>query len=317
MKPELDEILGKYFTGECTPEEIEFVNQWKSEPENFTQFRFLEDSWNQKASDQEKDWSIINQIIDEENGSNPQRTVPIMQRSWLKIAASILVVIGISIIALFWTGDDNSQKLSFEAGENKKIVSLADGSIVDLDKGSTLEVIEFNDQVRELELKGRAYFDVASDQTRPFKVKVGNTTTTVLGTKFCLSHNNQSVEIILEEGAVTFEKGIEKVQLSPNEMVISKDGTDELSKQELAINRNTFSWKTGIIVFDNTTIDEVAVDLQKHYGIEFNFPEAVQGQILNARFEEKSTGQVSKLIGELMELDYTITSKSVDFVNRK
>ncbi|WP_177180951.1 FecR family protein [Parapedobacter koreensis] len=83
-------------------------------------------------------------------------------------------------------------------------VVLADHSVVSLHRGSNIRFREPLDaHRRDIQLQGKARFDVARDTTRPFTVLVNGFATTALGTSFTIDASGHSrVEVWLHSGKV-------------------------------------------------------------------------------------------------------------------
>lgn len=80
--------------------------------------------------------------------------------------------------------------------------TLDDGSVVDLNRQSTLEV-NFSAEERRVQLvQGEANFIVAKDPTRPFIVRVGHLEVRAVGTIFNVQLQPGSVEVLVSEGRV-------------------------------------------------------------------------------------------------------------------
>ncbi len=93
--------------------------------------------------------------------------------------------------------------------ENKNprsiILDLPDGSHVRLFAQSHIRYVKnFVDNARDIELTGKAYFDVASDPKRPFSVLASGTKTTALGTSFTINTKlkHKAVSVALHTGKV-------------------------------------------------------------------------------------------------------------------
>ncbi|OYT12515.1 MAG: hypothetical protein B6I19_09665, partial [Bacteroidetes bacterium 4572_114] len=113
------------------------------------------------------------------------------------------------------------------------------------DKNSTLsyEKSWLNKFNREVELSGRAYFQIKRDVSHSFFVKTTNTEVEVLGTKFTVSNNFGKMQVILNEGKIRVSSDkTNKSYLLANQgeqLIINCDGT----VNQGIINRNLyFSW---------------------------------------------------------------------------
>ena len=85
-------------------------------------------------------------------------------------------------------------------------ITLADGSIVTLNTASRIET-RMNGQERTVRLlEGEAFFEVAHDATRPFRVYAGDGMTVAVGTAFSVRLNKNAVEVVVSEGKVAYSR---------------------------------------------------------------------------------------------------------------
>lgn len=81
--------------------------------------------------------------------------------------------------------------------------TLEDGSIIEINRGSTLEVA-YTDEYRRVFLSyGEAVFDVAKDADRPFVVNVAGVDVQAIGTVFSVKYSSSEVGVLVTEGQVS------------------------------------------------------------------------------------------------------------------
>lgn len=150
------------------------------------------------------------------NGINKNTTHPAVRYSywrWIAVAASVLLVIGLS-----WQFILKEQKTSLVSAATlaktqlvrntttqKMTLTLSDGSTVELLPGSTLSYAEnFNSLKRDVLLSGEANFNIAKDAVRPFVVSNNAVLITVLGTRFTVKSDeaDNGTKVILHEGRI-------------------------------------------------------------------------------------------------------------------
>ena len=112
-------------------------------------------------------------------------------------AVAFAVVIGGAV----WWQANRYPLYSTDIGERRSI-TLADGSTVDLNARSKLR-IEFSSAERRVELlNGQALFQVAKDKHRPFIVHSGDATVRAVGTQFDVYRKDSGTTITVLEGRV-------------------------------------------------------------------------------------------------------------------
>lgn len=148
---------------------------------------------------------------------------------------------------------------------------LPDGSKVWLNAASSIHYpTMFIGNERLVEITGEAYFEVAHNAAKPFKVKVNNATTIeVLGTHFNVNaySNEETINTTLLEGSVRVLGTNSKTVLAPGQQAqTSGDGS---SKVVNAVNTGkVIAWKNGVFDFEDASLEEVMRQLERWYDIE-------------------------------------------------
>jgi len=133
----------------------------------------------------------------EQQVSRATHTTP-TRRTLLAVAASVLVV---ALGSAAWWQSARYPLYSTDTGERRSI-TLADGSTVDLNARSKLRV-EFSKNERRVELlDGQALFQVAKDKNRPFIVASGEATVRAVGTQFDVYRKSGGTTVTVLEGRV-------------------------------------------------------------------------------------------------------------------
>ncbi len=152
-------------------------------------------------------------------------------------------------------------------------MNLDDGSFVQMHAASSITYPNyFEADMREISMEGEAYFNIARDEQRPFKIHVRDFDVEVLGTSF-----NVQAFPDEEDFSVTVESGTVRVKLNNknHESVILEKGqklvvrTKENLTEILEVDPQVeLSWRTGVLRFDSTPLPKVAKMLERWYGIE-------------------------------------------------
>ena len=152
-------------------------------------------------------------------------------------------------------------------------LTLADGTKVWLNAMSELRYpVAFGEGVREVELKGEAYFEVEKNEGKPFIVKTDEFNVRVLGTSFNISAYLDSplAHTTLCSGHVRINDRTnpgKEVDILPGEQLLFHRDNREMSVRE--VDTDVFvSWREGFFQFDNNTVEEVFTILQRWYNIQ-------------------------------------------------
>lgn len=145
-------------------------------------------------------------------------------------------------------------------------VTLADGSTVTLDTATTLRA-KVDGRVRRLALdRGAAYFAVAHDKMRPFKVAVADRQVVVTGTRFAAGLRNGRARVELLEGSVEVtdaRSDAAAARLVPGDQVSYAPGTTV--RREACIDpARAVAWRQRRLVFENAALPEVLAELGRY-----------------------------------------------------
>lgn len=116
------------------------------------------------------------------------------------LAASILVAC-IAVGASLWLLPHGYDLYSTQIGE-RRLITLVDGSTIDLNARSKIRV-RLSADAREVELlAGQALFEVAKDKTRPFIVRSDRVVVRAVGTQFDVNCTRKATTVTVIEGRV-------------------------------------------------------------------------------------------------------------------
>jgi transmembrane sensor len=134
--------------------------------------------------------------------ANDQAEAQLPRRRLMPMAAA-LAALAIGLGAWNLARPQPATPLHFATAQGQVASSrLSDGSLVQLDPASTLDVT-LSPQARQLHLaSGRALFDVAHAPERPFTVQGGTMAVTAIGTVFSVDTSAMGTSLRVEQGRV-------------------------------------------------------------------------------------------------------------------
>ena len=185
----------------------------------------------------------------------------------LAVPAAAALALLASFTALFlWTGRDAGRAYSTGIGEQRTI-QLVDGSTVELNARSRVEV-RLTDRRRDVTLiEGQAWFSVATDQHRPFVVRAGDAEVRAVGTEFDVYRKQAATVVTVVEGRVeTYEgsgsAGTEAIFLSAGEQltVLPHIVTKPTRTDTVAAT----AWLQKRLIFEETPLSEVAEEFNRY-----------------------------------------------------
>lgn len=199
----------------------------------------------------------------------PDPVQPLPARAWRRyaVAASFMVVaIGAGLWG--WQQGASDYQASFQTamGERRQVV-LPDGSKLDLN-GRTRIDVHFKARLRSIELQqGEAMFSVEHDSTRPFVVHAGAGTVTVTGTRFDVRLDPEQTRVAVESGTVRVQ-GREGGQGAP--VILTAGLGSRISAKgdvaaAYAVNTDDLTaWRSGKLVFNDAPLSEVVLEVSRY-----------------------------------------------------
>ena len=325
-----EEKLIRFLNNKSSPREREEVLQWLESPgveqelETWMMARWENDPV-PVSTDEAYYPRLLQKIHLATVGSAESRPKPPRRISILSIArmAATYLLLLFSGYLLYnsWTPDSSEPlaeavpaktiERTTRAGEKLKVI-LPDKSEVTLNSLSTFRFdSNFGKKDRIISLDGEAYFEIASDPERPFKVHTGGVVTTALGTSFNAYYRDSKVEVALTEGKVRVSHNTNEVELMPGEMAIRAPQGEGLKTRKFNIGHTT-AWKEGKIRFKSMPLAEIISTLETWYGVTI----VVQGNVDRQRkvsglFDNESLEEILKGICFSLDLEHTISGKKV------
>lgn len=212
-----------------------------------------------------------------EDGNDARQLKPKHTAFWKKAAK--WTVAAAAGAALFVSGFTASRFTSHvketvlvASDESVASFTLPDSTKIWLNKGSRLSFTDsYGTLERKVALDGEGYFEVTKDASRPFVVRMNNSTEVkVLGTSFnALAYRGSDrSEVILKSGSVQIsdQQSNENVILKPDQMYVKENGTTEISHVNAT---DCCRWYERRLVFDNMMIQDVLSNLSHKYQIPF------------------------------------------------
>ncbi len=308
----MEEQLAKFFAGESNQQEREEIIHWRNESsQNAQEFMDAKHAWINASAPEVPNESILKAILEDK----PAARI-VGWPTYLKYAAAVVLL---AMIGTLWfvnreAPQDNQQDNQFVFKGSE--MTLPDGTIVSLKEGSTLDVLQFSDDIRKVKITGKAFFEVVRDESRPFVVQTDDATVQVLGTSFQVHTTQDFTEVSVASGLVSFasnmilNEGITPVHLAKGEMgKVGKD-IDGILKRGIT-DVNYLAWKNGLLKFDRATGIEIMTTLKDVYGADVSLDSDLLHCQLTAQFNQKSLEEVIQIISTTFNWTYKINKDKV------
>ena len=321
MKIEMNvDLAVLYLTKKANKAELDEFNAWlKASIDNKDYYENWVELWEATGktfeyinAETDKAWYFINkQTVSKKIEVDKQKNFALYI---LKVAAAAILLVSLGFV-VFWlnkTGVLPSEHLiTYSSGADTLTVQLSDGTRVCLNKFSImLAPAVFKKHFRKVYFNGEAYFDIARDTTRPFKIMAKNTTTEVLGTSFDLiakTHENITKLTLIKGKVALYKSGgsTEKLILLPGQQGIYNISLGVFRKEPIK-NLNMLAWKTGSIQFNNAPLTEICKTLSAYYNTKIIYverPNKIEQELFTGTFSKLSLEKAINIISSTLDVN--------------
>jgi ferric-dicitrate binding protein FerR (iron transport regulator) len=169
---------------------------------------------------------------------------------------------------------------------------LSDGTNVWLDAASSIKYpTVFTGNERKVVITGEAYFEVAHNAAKPFRVMAQGQTVEVLGTHFNIDAytNEPVIKTTLLEGSVKVTNNMKTITLAPGEQAQVQPGTadNEIKVLNNVDTDEAIAWKNGLFQFNKASIESIMRQVARWYDVEISY--------MNNKIPSKTfTGSISR-----------------------
>lgn len=178
-------------------------------------------------------------------------------------------------------------------------LELSDGTKVWLNASSSITFpTSFAANERKVILTGEAYFEVAKDKKRPFRVSVNDMQVNVLGTHFNVNaySDEDVVNTTLLEGSVLLTEKNKKVLLKPGQQAQAEKSGAVVVKDNVNL-EEVMGWKNGVFYFENANLQAVLRQVSRWYDVDVVFEKGVPTRTFEGEIQRNlQLSQVLKIL---------------------
>lgn len=225
-------------------------------------------------------WTLAAEDLSQDPLADALRATALAARPsvWPKMLAAASIAAAVLLGAVggwrYWGGRETATpqvaasaplQYATRVGE-RRAVTLSDGTHLDLDSATRIEVA-FDTKARRLRLvDGQAYIQVGHDTARPFAVDVGDQTIVDRGTEFGVSLQPGALVVFLTKGSVAIgPRGAPPVhQLTPGQQLLLRAG--QAAIVEAADQKTALAWRDGFVEFSDTPLSQAVAEMNRHGG---------------------------------------------------
>jgi len=237
---------------------------------------------------------------------------------------------------VFFAIDRSNGLYATTIGEQQQF-TLADGSTLQLNTNSEVEV-SYGEYYRDIRLiKGEAHFDVAKNKSKPLRVFAGKGRVEAIGTAFTVFLNRQNVDVTVTEGRVALASvraGEEvvppvnggaaikpKISLVDNLGALSAGQGATIAQQAVADGKSAsgvlenikiykqedlnkhLSWQQGLLVFTGEPLEDVVAEMSRYTTVNIQIPSAAVRAIkVGGQFEVGDTEMMLDALEDTFDL---------------
>lgn len=345
-------ILARYMAGECSRQEEQEVEEWaKKNTDNAQKLVEFRRIWNMsKETDQDYEefdagagWGkLVSRLSREEalksaSGKENYGSIQTVRtsihstaRQFMRFAA-IFLITGLAGFLVYQnlyraepaTEQPTLREISTDRAQRVNL-TLSDGTKVLLNAESTIKLpAHFHPDIREVFLQGQAYFNVAPDPEKPFLIHVSGTKIRVLGTSFSIRSYPEDVQVLVavKEGRVIFEadnaRDSQKAILTKGHLGRYHLDTQKIESGQLENIDRYLSWIDGHLRFDETSMYDVAVALERRYDVRVTFTdEEIRYMKVTAFLKSRSIKNVLNVITRSLHINYSLNDDRVMFFKK-
>ena len=320
-------VVFDFFDGKATAIQRKFLEAWLADQANqATYYQYL-DEWEslrpQFSVDTEAalaSYQITLQDPQTRSGvftsHLPRNTTGRWLTNWRgwSVAATVLLVslIGAVLFRPAW-----QYKTYQTAYGQTATYQLSDRTRVTLNANSTLRVprFGFGTDTREVLLDGEGEFKVTHTATHQrFVVRTAdNFQVEVLGTEFVVYARQQGKRVFLNKGKVklALPQGQQLYMQPGNVVTVANSGQYRLT--QMASARSFLAWKDHWFYFDNTSLTEVAEQIQERFGIRVVVTDtALANRRIAGNFKAEKADDLIQILTEMLNLTVVKTRQHIE-----
>jgi transmembrane sensor len=361
------DLIAKKLAGEATLQELEELEDLlRKNPGLYYPLQTVADLWMHTSSDDrtqaEEAFSRHLDRMTQQNidfAPSTEETPITERRSGLLRKALFIVPILAAVSILVWLFSKPARNPAaplakempipaagseiFTNSGSRTHLTLPDGTLVWLNAGSRIHYEKnFGATIREVQLIGEAFFDVAPNASKPFVIHTRSVDIRVLGTSFNIKSypTDKTTETTLIKGSIEVSirnRPSDKIILKPNEkLVVSNEDSSTLKKTAhrkeirpgslVVIGKPTYeehsgamietSWVDNKLIFQDQEFGELAKQMERWYGVTIQFEDPkVEELRFTGIFEKETIQQALDALKLTARFDYTIEGSAVTIHN--
>ncbi len=245
---------------DCTAEERLVFEGWReAHPLHAFEFEAMLEIWQASELIVPVNPAPLPDAVNLQRGARPT-TLSRRKRHYAAAAAIVLLAIPVAGFVGWNQGWIPNSYDTYEATGATRLVTMADGSRVELNLGTELSFANYKDRRSVVLEKGEAFFEVSHDSQHPFIVNAGQGSIQVTGTKFNVWMYQDQVKVMLIEGSVQVLSDTRipnrGYRLEPGMQASYKDGDGAPLISKTYANDSSLTWRNGKLVINDLPLNQ-------------------------------------------------------------
>lgn len=304
-------LLTRKLSGEISAEEkMELEAMLLADPELLKAEESLIRYWHNSrmGGDEKATRNAFDNLVAQMNSTEWPVIKPVARYRWWLPLSGIAATLVLCAATLVWLLREPALTSEHNMRGTRSLIKLADGTTVWLNADSELKYpARFKGNVREVYLKGEAYFDVAKDAEKPFVVHTDRMKVNVLGTSFNVRSypDDSTYEATLITGlveVVMVADPAQKFRLKPSEKLIVANKQDSIydAQRTPVISAATYftredsaiietAWVDNKLIFNDESFASLATRMERWYNVTIQFENSAIQQLRFTGLFKKET----------------------------
>ena len=259
-------------------------------------------------------WAEMKQLLHASPGNTPPRKIgkPNILSPFVYAGTGILLVAFATYFVLKQKPQKQQAAITFRSQNKPLKDSLSDGTIIFLDKNSSVDELTGTNKESAISIKGAAYFSGISNNQKPQRIRVGSLKLMPTHAGIYLSFDSASMMslVYVQSGTAEVEANEEKIKLNVGEAIQYNEKTKQIELKQ-KVNVNKFSYATMIFEFNDTPLQEAVESIEKAYGVTIEIEnKKLYACRITTRFDNKSLKEVLDVMAYTLNFEYTLNEKT-------
>ncbi|GFM87716.1 peptide ABC transporter substrate-binding protein [Pseudomonas cichorii] len=244
---------------DCTDAERKVFNQWfNAHPQHAIEYEAMLEIWDISEQVTPANPAPVVELKPQAPRATPYRNR--FRRHYAAAATIAALAIPLAGITGWNQGWLPNAYDTYEAQDATRVVTMADGSRVELNLGTQLTYANYKDRRSVTLQKGEAFFEVSHDSTHPFVVSAGQGSVKVTGTRFNVWMYQEQVRVTLVDGSVQVSSDRSQpgtgYRLDPGMQASYKPGDFQPKVSDTLAGDTSLAWRNGKLIFNDMPLSQ-------------------------------------------------------------